>query len=265
MWRAPRANETLRAWSEAGKHAFCRNLTLSAGSDSVPCGPYRRLRLASAQTGYGVDVTLTQDERAAICDSFEQFGPDAPTLCEGWTTRDLLAHMLVRERRPDASAGIVVPFLKEHLAQVTEQFAAEPYDEMIKTFRGGPPILSVWAIPVLGDKANLGEFFIHHEDIRRAPDQWAPREPNEALDDALWNPMKLMGRVLFRKSPVGVTLRCAGRDDIVAKRGEPGVVLVGLPGEILIHAYGRPLDKVHVVVQGAPEDVEAFEASPRGM
>ena len=136
---------------------------------------------------------------------------------------------------------------------------------MIKTFRDGPPILSVSAIPVVGDRFNLGEFFIHHEDIRRAQPEWAPRENNKELDDALWNPLKMMGRLLFRKSPVGVTLRSAGRDDIVVKKGERGVVLVGLPGEIVIHGYGRPLDKVHVVVQGDPADVEAFEASPRGM
>jgi uncharacterized protein (TIGR03085 family) len=210
-------------------------------------------------------MSLTSNERAAICDSFEKFGPDAPTLCEGWNTRDLLAHMLVRERRPDAGAGLVVPFLRTHLANVTEEFKAEPWDKMIKTFRDGPPILSVSAIPVVGDRFNLGEFFIHHEDIRRAQPGWVPRENSKELDDALWNPLKLMGRLLFRKSPVGVTLRSAGRDDIVVKTGERSVILVGLPGEIVIHGSGRPLDKVHVVVQGDPADVKAFEDSPRGM
>jgi len=210
-------------------------------------------------------MSLTSNERAAICDSFETYGPDAPTLCEGWNTRDLLAHMLVRERRPDASAGMFVPFLGKHLAHVTESYKAEPWDTMIKTFRDGPPMLSLWAIPVLGDKMNLAEFFIHHEDIRRAKPEWASRETTKEFDDALWNPFKTMGRMFFRKSPVGVTLRSAGRDDIVVKKGERGVVLVGLPGEIVIHAFGRPLDKVHVVVQGDPADIEAFEASPRGM
>ena len=210
-------------------------------------------------------MSLTSNERAAICDSFEEFGPDAPTLCEGWNTRDLLAHMLVRERRPDAAAGLVVPFLHKHLEEVTESFKAEPWDEMIKTFRDGPPMLSLSAIPVVGDKINLAEFFIHHEDIRRAQPKWVPRDDNPELDDALWKPLNMMGRMLFRKSPVGVTLRSAGRDDIVAKKAEKGVILVGLPGEIVIHGYGRPLDKVHVVVQGDPADVEAFEASPRGM
>ena len=210
-------------------------------------------------------MSLTDNERAAICDSFEEFGPDAPTLCEGWNTRDLLAHLLVRERRPDAAAGLVVPFLHKHLEQVTESFKSEPWDTMIKTFRDGPPVLSVSAIPVVGDKFNLGEFFIHHEDIRRAQTEWVPRDDNPELDDALWKPLKMMGRMLVRKSPVGVTLRSAGRDDIVAKKGDKGVILVGMPGEIVIHLFGRPLDKVHVVVQGDPADVEAFEASSRGM
>ena len=210
-------------------------------------------------------MSLTANERAAMCDSFEKFGPDAPTLCEGWNTRDLLAHLLVRERRPDAAAGLVVPFLHKHLEQVTESFKAEPWDTMIKTFRDGPPMLSVSAIPVVGDKFNLGEFFVHHEDIRRAPSEWAPRDDNPELDDALWNPLKMMGRLLVRKSPVGVTLRSAGRDDIVAKKRDRAVILVGMPGEIVIHLFGRPLDKVRVVVQGDPADVEAFEASPRGM
>ena len=152
-----------------------------------------------------------------------------------------------------------------HAADVSASFAAEPWDKMIEQFRSGPPIWTVWAVPVLGDKANLGEFFIHHEDIRRAQPEWEPRPDDAARDDALWNPLKVMGRMMFRKSPVGVTLRSAGRDDIVVKKAEHGVVLVGLPGEILIHAYGRPIDKARVVVQGDPKDVHAFETSPRGL
>jgi len=215
-------------------------------------------------------MSITDNERAELCDLFAEVGPDAPTLCDGWTTRDLLAHMLVRERRPDAAAGIVVPFLPEHAAEVMKTTAAEPWETMIKTLREGPPLWSPWAIPVLGDKANLGEFFVHHEDVRRAQPDWEPRPDDQASDDALWSPLKMMGRLFFRKSPVGVILRSAGREDIVAKKPESGnghrtVVLVGLPGEIVLHSFGRPLDKVRLVVQGEPEDIEAFEATPRGI
>ena len=200
-----------------------------------------------------------------MCDLFAEVGPDAPTLCEGWATRDLLAHLLVRERRPDAAAGIVIPFLSTYTKNVTESAARGDWDVMIRQFRDGPPLWSMWAIPVLGDGANLNEFFIHHEDIRRAQPEWTPRDDSEARDDALWKRLKMMGRLLFRRSPVGVTLRSAGREDVVAKSGDPGVILVGKPGEIVIHAYGRPLDKVRLVVQGDTKDVEAFEASPRGL
>lgn len=209
-------------------------------------------------------MSITSDERAAMSDLFAEVGPDAPTMCEGWSTRDLLAHLLVRERRLDAAPGIAIPLFAKYTEKVMDSMSTEPYEKMIDQFRNGPPIWSPWAVPVVGDKANLFEFFIHHEDIRRAQPEWEPRPADTDRDDALWNPLKLMGRLLLRRSPVGVVLRSAGRDDIVAKKGDPGVVLVGLPGEIVLHAYGRPIDKVRVVVQGDHADVEAFEASPRG-
>ena len=198
----------LRAWREATKPTFCP----MSSRPSPQAAPGAR---------YGEGMTITANERAAMCDLFDELGPDAPTLCEGWTTRDLLAHLLVRERRLDAAAGIVLPFLAGYTERVMATYAAEPYADMIEQFRDGPPIWSPWAIPVLGDKANLAEFFVHHEDIRRAQPTWEPRADDSARDDALWNPLKMMGRLLFRKSPVGVVLRSAGRDDIVVKKGEP--------------------------------------------
>ena len=69
-------------------------------------------------------MSITDNERAEMCDLFASVGPDAPTLCEGWNTSDLLAHLLVRERRPDAAAGIAVPFLRKHAADVMESFTA---------------------------------------------------------------------------------------------------------------------------------------------
>ena len=90
-------------------------------------------------------MSITANERAEMCDLFQELGPDEPTLCEGWNTRDLLAHLLVRERRPDAAAGIFLPFLRKHAADVSASFAAEPWDKMIEQFRSGPPIWTVWA------------------------------------------------------------------------------------------------------------------------
>lgn len=210
-------------------------------------------------------MTITGDERASMSDLFDETGPDASTMCEGWTTRDLLAHLLVRERRPDAAGGILIPALAKRTEKVQNQIAQKPYADMIEQFRSGPPMWSPWALPVLGDKANLGEFFVHHEDIRRAQPDWQPRDADHDRDDALWKLLKLMGRVLFRQSPVGVVLRSANRADIVAKKDAPGVVLVGEPGEIVLYGFGRPADKVRLVTQGAPDQVAAFESASRGI
>jgi uncharacterized protein (TIGR03085 family) len=210
-------------------------------------------------------MTITADERAAMSDLFIAVGPDAATLCDGWTTRDLLAHLLLRERRPDAAGGIAIPALEKRTEKVQNEIAAQPYTDMVAKFRGGPPVWSPWALPIVGDKVNLAEFFVHHEDIRRAQPEWHPRDEDAARDDALWKLLKVMGRVLFRRSPVGVVLRSANRPDIVARKGEPGVIVVGLPGEVVLHGFGRALDKVRVVVQGEPEQIEQFEASARGV
>ena len=44
---------------------------------------------------------LAELERAALCDTLEAVGPDVPTLCDPWTTAELAAHLVIRDRRPD--------------------------------------------------------------------------------------------------------------------------------------------------------------------
>ena len=211
-------------------------------------------------------MSITSEERAAICDTFAEVGPDAPTLCGDWTTRDLLAHLLVRERRPDAAAGILISPLAGHTENVMASAAKQPYEEMISTFRAGPPWWTMFAIPGVGDRLNLFEFYVHHEDIRRAQPDWHPRPPEPAREDALWGALNSApGRMLFRRCKVGVVLRAAGRDDTLVHKGDPAVHLVGEPSELTLVAFGRPTELSRVVVQGEPHDVAAFEASPRGV
>lgn len=210
-------------------------------------------------------MTVTRDERSAMCDLFEVLGPDEPTLCGEWTTRDLLAHLLLRERRLDASLGILVPALAGRAKRIQSEIAERPFPDMVRTFRGGPPIWTPWALPVIGDRVNLFEFFVHHEDVRRAQPDWEPRPEDQTREDALWGSLKLLGRPLFRHSPVGVVLRAAGRDDIVARRGPTPVHLVGQPSEITLVGFGRSPDVARLVVQGDPEHVEQFVSSPRGI
>jgi uncharacterized protein (TIGR03085 family) len=211
-------------------------------------------------------MSLAREERDGICDTLVELGPDAPTLCVGWTTHDMIAHLVLRERRPDAAAGIVVPPLSGHTSNVMRQVAEQPFDELIATFRGGPPWWSVFAIPGLGDRANMFELYVHHEDVRRAQPDWHPRPAEVHREDALWGGLtNPMGRLLFRRCSVGVVLRSAGRKEFVAKKGEPAVHVVGEPSEITLVAFGRPTDHSRVVIQGEPQDVAKFESSPRGL
>ena len=48
-------------------------------------------------------------ERAQLCDTLNELGPDAPTLLEPWTTRDLAAHLALREHDFLAGPGLVLP------------------------------------------------------------------------------------------------------------------------------------------------------------
>jgi uncharacterized protein (TIGR03085 family) len=211
-------------------------------------------------------MSIAKQERDGISDTLLELGPDEPTLCVGWTTRDMAAHLVLRERRPDAAAGIVVRPLSGHTSNVMREVAEQPFHELVATFRSGPPWWSVFAIPVVGDRLNLFELYVHHEDIRRAQTDWHPRPTDIDREDALWSALTSpVGKMLFRRCSVGVVLRAAGRTDVVVKKGDPAVHVVGEPSEIALIGFGRPTDRTQVVVQGTPEDIAKFEASPRGL
>ena len=107
------------------------------------------------------------DERSALCELLSEIGPDQPTLCEGWQTRDLAAHLLVRERRPLAATGIVIKPVAGHLARVQRRYAERPFPQLIDALRR-PPSWSPARLPAVDRAANTLEMYIHHEDVRRA-------------------------------------------------------------------------------------------------
>lgn len=208
-------------------------------------------------------MSLASDERAAICDELARSGPDRPTLCTGWTTRDLLAHLLVRERQPWAAPGIVLPPLAPITEHAMQGYAAAPWRDMIEDLRTGPPPWSPYRVGKVDEFANAAEFFVHHEDVRRGEPGWAPRDPDPARDAQLWALLGRTGRLLLRRSPVGVVLRRPDGAQQVVRTGPGLVTVVGEPGELLLHAFGR--DAVRVELQGADADVESYRASKRGL
>lgn len=195
----------------------------------------------------------SREQRLALCTTLEEAGPDAPTLCAGWTALNLAAHLVLREHRLDASAGIPGGPLAGHTARVQERLASQKsFPELVDTIRNGPPRLSPWAIPALDERANTVEFFVHNEDVRRAAPDWKPREISTGLSDALWARLRV-ARLTMRKVPLGIEF---ARDDTVAsagagnaagtpefrmtvRRGTPVVTVIGPPAELTLWATGR--------------------------
>lgn len=202
---------------------------------------------------------VANDERAALCALFEVVGPDAATLCEGWRTRDLAAHLVLRERRPDAAPGVLIGALSGYTRKVQDGYAARDWNELVALVRTGPPRLSPTSIAKVNEMVNSAEFLVHHEDVRRAQPDWAPRPADRTLDEAAWAALSRIAKLSFRASPVGVTLRAPGRDDLVAKGGD-GVVVLGAPVELLLYAFGR--DAVEVTFEG---DASALDGVSRGL
>ncbi|QXE37369.1 MULTISPECIES: TIGR03085 family metal-binding protein [Streptomyces] len=183
--------------------------------------------------------THAKRERLLLADLLEAAGPDAPTLCEGWLARDLAAHVVVRERRPDAAGGVLVPALRSRMERIQAEYVAKPYEELIQLIRTGPPRLSPYGIKQIDEAANAIEFYVHTEDVRRAQPDWTPRELDRVFADTLWSRVEKGGRMLGRKSPVGLVLRRPDGQTAVAHRGTPVVTVTGEPGELVLFVFGR--------------------------
>ncbi|MFZ4208555.1 TIGR03085 family metal-binding protein [Streptomyces griseoincarnatus] len=183
--------------------------------------------------------THAKRERLLLADLLETAGPEAPTLCEGWTTRDLAAHVVVRERRPDAAGGILVKQLASRLERVTAEFLAKPYDELIGLIRTGPPRFSPFSLKQVDEMSNVIEFYVHAEDVRRAQPDWTPRELDPVFQDALWSRLERSARLMGRGVPTGLVLRRPDGQTTVARRGAPVVTVTGQPSELVMFAYGR--------------------------
>lgn len=207
-------------------------------------------------------MTASQRERGALVETLRAVGPDAPTLCTGWTTRDLAAHLVVRERRLDATPGIVIKFLAGYTAKVQDQIArSQSWDALVEAVASGPPLYSPFK--ALDPVANVGELFIHHEDVRRAVEGWEPRVLDDSMVAALKRPLALMSRMTLAKAPVQLVLQTpAGQRIARAGRGDT-VTVTAEPPELLLFVAGR--DAAQVEFDADPKTVAAVRAARRSL
>jgi uncharacterized protein (TIGR03085 family) len=200
-------------------------------------------------------------ERAALCDTFEKYGPDAPTLCEGWLTLDLAAHLVAREARSDAAVGLVIPVFSKHLQNVMDRYKERGYEPLVAMLRTGPPWMHRKG-PLAS--ANVNENFVHHEDVRRASGE-GPRVLDDEMDAILWR-MLGFGARLSKKAVKGaaLTLRTPdGRERVVANEGAP-VTLTGPTGELMLYMSGRK-GAADVVLDGDPVGIAIVGAAGFGV
>jgi uncharacterized protein (TIGR03085 family) len=221
-------------------------------------------------------VTYSLDERLALAALLDQAGPDAPTLCAGWQTRDLAAHVVLRERRPDAGVGMIGGPLAGYTARVQRQYLDRySYPELIELFKGGPPRLSPFAIGGFDQTVNTVEYFVHHEDVRRAAEGWTERELPAGFSDALWKRLK-GSRLFLRSAPTGIVFARADAavlantvlantalentvPPIIAKKATTSVTVTGTPAELTLWSMGRA-SVARVELDGPDEAVARLTA-----
>ena len=202
-------------------------------------------------------TTIAQSERSTLADLFAEVGPDAPTLCGDWRSRDLAAHLVLRERRPDAVLGIVARPFASHTESVQDRLAEKPWPELVSKVRHRSPLL----VGKMDDAFNTTEFFVHHEDVRRAVPGWEPRPADEHLERVMWRVLRSRGRAFFRKATVGVVLELPDGTSHVAANGNPSVTLRGPASELVLYAFGRT-GHAQVEIVGDPDTVTAFSSTP---
>jgi uncharacterized protein (TIGR03085 family) len=202
-------------------------------------------------------ASLARTERARLADLLEQVGPDAPTLCAGWQAKDIAAHVVLRERRPDAAVGIILSPLAGHTQAVQDHLAGMPWPDLVATVRSRSPLL----VGPLDELINSTEFFVHAEDVRRAQPGWEPLDEDPARDGVLWRVLRSRGRAFFRHATVGVVLALPDGRTCTPNGSKPAVTVTGTAAELVLYAYGRT-EQASVEVSGDAATLATFAGTP---
>lgn len=214
------------------------------------------------------------DERHALSETLRRAGPDSDTLCGEWTTAQLAAHLVLRERSVGESLGrLPVRRWKERAEQqVLELAEREPYERLVDAVERGPswtdvtwpvPVAWLWSLPPVREATNLLEYLVHNEDVRRVVAGWEPRSASMDFQHAAWQRLRVAARLTLRSVPVGLALCWPSHGEIrtrLAGRGAPMVTVTADPVELAMFTFGR-LAVARVEYDGTPSDVEAVRGA----
>jgi uncharacterized protein (TIGR03085 family) len=224
------------------------------------------LCVSSATDRQAFMVPLDTQERLELCHLLDELGPSAPTLLDGWTAHDLAAHLVLREHDLVAGPCLVLPGPFQQFAEQRRVRLAKRRDLtwLVARIRSGPPV-GFFRVKWVRTLANLNEFFVHHEDLRRANNR-EPRSLTPEMDAALWRNVRHGGHYLSRRlRGCGLEIEWAGTNERVTTRtGEPTARLSGPPGELLLYIFGRQA-AARVQLIGPPDAVAAVQCTHFGM
>ncbi|MFN8077456.1 MAG: TIGR03085 family metal-binding protein [Kineosporiaceae bacterium] len=205
---------------------------------------------------------VVADLRAAFLEVLQAAGPTAPTLCEGWTAHDLAAHVVARERRPLADAGLVVPALAGWTERTRLPTARHSFPNLLEQVREGPGRFSPFSLPGVEGLANLVEFTVHLQDAARPAGVVVPQVAG--LERAVVGQLRRQAPLHRRRLPGPVVLRTADGERMwdVPPSPEP-VVVTGPPVELLLFLTGRSAARVEI--EGPAEAVARVRAASLGL
>lgn len=185
-------------------------------------------------------TNLARTERLRLVDAARRAGEDAPTLCEGWTTRDLATHLVIRERHPGAALGILMPKFESKREAKEEEYAAMSYSSLLGLV-ASPPRWTPGGLPGVETLMNTSEFLVHHEDIRRAALEWFPRRFSRSENKTVWSQCRvaLLAFAAKAKGPVEINSPGFGQAKAGRKSEAAGITITGEPMEILLYLMGR--------------------------
>ncbi|MDQ4051691.1 MAG: TIGR03085 family metal-binding protein [Actinomycetota bacterium] len=206
---------------------------------------------------------LARRERHELCDLALVLGEDAPTLCGDWTAKDLVVHLLVRENSPLASTGLVVGPLAGLTERAMTRVGKRDFGVLVERLRD--PGFTAYAVKPVEVLANTLEYFVHHEDLRRAQKGWAPRELAAGDEDAIWRAIRLGGRMLARSVDVPLRFtRSDGSGAVTLRRGSDPVTVTGRPSELALFLFGRT-QVSDLVFSGPEESISAVRGADLGI
>ncbi|MGD9796838.1 MAG: TIGR03085 family metal-binding protein [Acidimicrobiia bacterium] len=209
-------------------------------------------------------------EREALCDLFLELGPDAPTLCAGWTTGDIAVHLIVCEARPHAwlavPIGDRIGLLDRYFERLVAKERARGWEGLVDRVRRGASFGPTRYQPVR-ERMMTREFVIHHEDVRRA-NGLGVRAGIPAVQEVAWRKLPAFARrMLVVADQNGFELIHPDGRHRTMKPGAPVVQLTGEPLEQLLYAFGRTsAARVEVVGDAGAlrvRDTSALAALPR--